>query len=147
MKIYLAHPISGMSADEVFDYYDTTNNALRFDYEVLYPMLGKGYMRNEVEFKAHGYDNMPVSTNHAIMNRDQWMVDQCDILFLDFTGAKSISIGCCMELAWAKLLKKHTVVVLDKDNIHKHAFVLECAHVIFETYDEAISYLIELANH
>jgi len=141
MKLYLAHPISGQSAEYIFKYYDGAIEELKGNFEILYPMLGKGYFRNNPieKFKPAGYTISPVSTNHAIKERDKWMVTQSDIVFLDFTGAASISIGCCMELAWADLLGKHTVVVID--DLHNHAFVLDCADIVFTNYDEAIAYL------
>jgi nucleoside 2-deoxyribosyltransferase len=138
VNIYLAHPFSGQSAEEVFGYYDSLKKELSDYYSIFCPMTGKDYMRNEIKFRGEGYFK-PTATNHAIKNRDQWMVRESDVVFLDFTGAKSISIGCCMELAWANILGKHTVVVVDE--IHKHAFVLESADIIFETSEEAIQYL------
>jgi nucleoside 2-deoxyribosyltransferase len=142
MKIYLAHPISGQSADVVYGYYDNAVKLLKDSYEILYPMMGKRYLRTEIKFKAEGYGN-PVSTNHAIKERDKWMVQESDIVFIDFTGSTIVSMGCCMELAWADLLGKHTIVVLEKENIHRHAFILDSADIVFETYDEAIEYLRE----
>jgi nucleoside 2-deoxyribosyltransferase len=146
LKIYLAHPISGLSADEVYEYYDKAVRELKDNFEILYPMLGKRYLRNEIKFKAEGYQN-PVNTNHAIKERDKWMIQESDIVFIDFTGSKIVSMGCCMELAWADLLGKHTIVVLEKGNIHRHAFILDSADIVFETYDEAIEYLKEFKEN
>jgi len=144
MKIYCAHPICGLQAEEIIKYYDEVVERLSdFGYEVFHPIVEKGYMRNEVKFKAEGFGD-PVSTNHAISERDKWMVMNCDILFLNLLGTKTISIGCVMELAWAQILNKHTIVVMEKDNIHRHAFVLEAADVVFEDYDDAIEYLGKL---
>jgi nucleoside 2-deoxyribosyltransferase len=103
-------------------------------------MTAKGYLRTEIKFKASGYQN-PVSTNHAIYERDKWMVEQCDIVLMDLTYAKFASIGCTMELAWASLLNKHTIIVMGEDNVHRHAFILEAADIIFATMDDAIGYL------
>ena len=113
----------------------------------LHPMAGKGSLRCELEFKAHGYDNDPLTSNHAILQRDTWMVQQADIVFLNLANAKErVSIGCCMELALAYYLRKYTVVVLPKDNIHNHAFVLEASDVIFEEENEAIAYINKLID-
>jgi hypothetical protein len=57
-----------------------------------------------------------------------------------------VSIGCVMELAWASLLGKYTIVIMEKENIHNHAFILEAADIIFENYYDAIEYLKKLAN-
>ena len=141
MKIYLALPISGRGYDDVVEDIFMLKKILEnIGYEVLQPMTAKGYLRTEVEFKAHGYDN-PVSTNHAIAERDKWMVQQSDIILMDLSQAKSISIGCMMELAWGALLGKHTIVVMGEGNPHRHAFVIEAADIIFSNTDAAIGYL------
>lgn len=143
MKIYCAHPISGLSGDEVINYYTNIHKVLKdIGYTVFQPMTAKGYFRPEKEFKACNYANgHPTSTNHAIKERDQWMVINSDIVLVDFTGAKEKSIGCVSELAWGDILHKQTIVVMDKNNVHQHAFTLEEADIVFETLDEALDYL------
>lgn len=144
MKIYLARPISGLSYDEIFGYYEDVSLTLSgFGYTILHPMTAKGILRNEVEFKASGYDN-PVSSNHAIVERDKWMVTQADVVYANLEEAKAISIGCVTELAWAQILGKHTVVVMEEGNPHQHAFVIEAADIIFGTRHEGIDYLEKL---
>jgi hypothetical protein len=137
--------MSGLSFDEVMSYYSKAKDDLCGVFEILNPMMGKENIKHEVELKPSGYTD-PIITNHAIHERDKWMVQTSDIVFVDFTGAKSVSIGCCMELAWADILGKHTVVVLDKDDIHKHAFVLDTADIIFESYDDAVGYLTQFGG-
>lgn len=147
MKIYLAGSISGQKGDIVIDYFTLTTSFLRsLGFEVIHPMIAKGYFRNEIKFKSEGYTDRPMSTNHAIIERDRWMVEQCDILYCNLTMAEIVSIGSCMELAWGHLLGKHTVIAMQPDNIHRHAFVMEAADVIFEAHQEALEYLTELLN-
>jgi len=145
MKIYLAHQISGSSFDEVVKYFEETRGELDdWDYDVYSPMTAKGYLRTEIEFKAHGYDN-PVSTNHAIFERDKWMISQVDIVYVNLMGMSSTSIGCMMELAWASLLGKHTIVAMEQNNPHRHAFVLEAADIVFDDFESAMDYLEKLS--
>lgn len=142
MKLYLAGPISGLSYQEVVDRYAKLEQDLNA-FQLLSPMTGKGYLRNQIELKAHGYGN-PVSTNHAIFERDTWMVARCDVMLALLKNSQHVSIGTCMELAIAAHLGKHTVTVMEKDNVHQHSFVLEASDIVFNTYDEAIAYLNEL---
>ena len=144
-KIYIAHPISLCNPGEVFEYFDNMKTELGSKYEVLSPMVYKDHLRYAPEFRAEGYAH-PVSSNHAVFERDTWMVNQSDVVLCDFTGSSKASIGCSMELAIASWLHKHTVVVLPNDNIHNHAFVREAADIIFETLEEAIKYLEVLAG-
>lgn len=149
MRIYFARGISGCAKEEVCKYYDYVNRRFTLlGLEVFTPAIELDALRCDTEFKSHGYDNIPTSTNHAIVQRDFWFVAQSDIVFVDFEACefnkKVVSMGCCMELAVAHWLRKHTIVVLSKDNIHNHAFVLECADVIFYTHMEATEYLEKL---
>lgn len=143
-KIYLAHPISLLSADEVFTYFDSMKTKLSDYFDVLSPMCGKEQLRTEKEFRKEGYGD-PITKNHAIFGRDTWMVNQSDIVLCDFTGSTIPSIGCCMELAIASWEHKHTVVVMDEENIHNHAFINEAADIIFDNTEDAIDYLIQIA--
>lgn len=149
-KIYLAGPISGKSFEEVMNRYNEKIAILTdFGYTVLSPMTGKQHFQGTQSFDSHGDDN-PISTNHAIFERDQWMVTQADVVLVDLSNApERVSIGSMFELAWASLLHKHTVVIMKHDplnhNIHNHAFVLEAADIILPDLQAAYDYLRTLA--
>ncbi len=143
LSVYCAHPISGLGWDEVVTYYDDIKLTLEsMEFDVFHPMTGKSEIRAEVGEKFHAINFKSVlASNHAIFERDQWMVRNCDILYLDLTGATYASIGCMMELAWASLLGKYTIVVMEKGNVHEHAFTVEAADVIFKDTSTALAYL------
>lgn len=144
-KIYLAGPISGLSYDEVTDFFTSKYEKLKDFYDITHPMLGKDYLRNELEFKAHGYGN-PISTNHSITLTDFWRVDQSDILFIDFSsGVDRVSIGGVAEMSRAFAKNKLIITVLPDNNIHNHAFILEMSTTIFKTNEEAIDYLLNIS--
>lgn len=143
MRIYLAGPISGLSYDEVVNRIEEITEQLSH-HIILSPMTGKEYLRTELSLKSHDYSN-PISTNHAIFNRDMWMVEQSDIVFADLTlGKDRVSIGTVMELAWASILRKHIIVIMNDKNIHYHAFVIEAADIIFDNLNDALIYLKKL---
>ena len=144
MKVYVAGPISGKTADETFAYFEGVESRLEaIGFEVLTPMKGKNHLRKEGVFKPSGY-TYPLSTNHAIFNRDHWMVSQADVILVNLLESERVSIGSMFELAWASHMDKHVVVVMPEEGIHTHSFVLEAANVIFRSLDEAITYLTEL---
>lgn len=146
-KIYCCHPISGLSADEVFDYYIDVQKRLSSCYQVMIPMTGKSSLRCEKEFRSEGYKDNPLTTNHAIYERDKWMVTQADILYVNLIGAtERVSVGTMFEMAWGALLGKYVVLVMESESVHRHAFVLEAADVIFQSGQEAEDYLITLAK-
>lgn len=144
--IYLAHYISGYGYDEVVKYFKNTSTELKkMGYDVLHPMTGKEYLRNEIKFKAEGY-NHPLSNNHSIVERDRWMVNQSDIVYCNLVGAKLVSIGSMFEIAWARMLGKFIILSMEKENIHQHAFVIENASVVYETHEEALQLLEKMIN-
>jgi len=146
MKIYLARPISGKTKDNVFDNYLRTIEWLSGrNVQILCPMMGKNFLRTDPNEKYKPVDNLhPITTNHAIFERDIWMVKQSDVIFMDLIDADHVSIGCIMELAIAASEEKHTILAMEEGNIHEHAFVVEAADIRFYTYDDAIEYLLKL---
>ncbi len=143
LKVYCAHPISGETWENVVGYYEAIKIKLtQLGFQVFHPMTGKSEIRTEIKERFQPANSKStVASNHAIFERDRWMVSQADVLYLDLTGATMTSIGCMMELAWASLLDKYTVVIMEKDNIHMHAFVLEAADIIFNDEETALTYL------
>ena len=147
MKIYLAHPITGLTREEVVGYYQRMTVGLESrGYVVLCPMTGKGDIRVEKEYRATGYEDIPAATNHAIFERDKWMVEQCDVLLCDLSDKSERYIGCIMELAWGSLLGKHTILVMPEDSEYRHAFMLEAADVCFVNLLDALDYLRKLSK-
>ena len=145
--IYCVHPISGLSADEVFTYYTAIKERLSKYYDVLIPMTGKKSLRCAKEFRSEGYVGNPLTTNHAIFERDRWMVTQSDIIYANLMGAtEQVSIGSMFELAWASLLGKYVVLAMDEDGVHNHAFVKEAADTVFYSSEEAEAYLETFAK-
>ena len=69
------------------------------------------------------------------------MVMQSDVIYANLLGAKEKSIGSIAEIAWAYLLKKLVVIAMEKDNIHKHSFILSMTNVIFDNEKDALGYL------
>ena len=145
LKIYFAGPISGKSGDDVFGYYRSIEKEFAGLATVLSPMTGKAELRFEKSYDPKGYDS-PVATDHAIVERDLWMVKQADVVFANLYRSAWVSIGTISELAWAHQLGKHTVLAMEDENVHEHAFVLQMADIRFKQPREARDYLLGLAR-
>ena len=146
MKIYIAGPITGLSYDQVMGRFKEQSDTLKsYGYDVLCSMVGKDYLKDEKFLHGEGYAT-PASNSHAIKGRDMWMVRQCDVILIDFSAGDVASIGSCFEMAWANMLGKHIVVVVPEGNIHQHAFVTECADIVFPAIEDAYRYLKDLAE-
>lgn len=147
MKVYLARPISGCKPEFVKDYFEDMRVSLeKFGYEVLTPLSDISELRVNTPIQPIGYEQ-PTITDHAIYERDMWMVEQADILFLYLPNTGNVSIGCVAELIAASRMRKHTVVVIiDENNVHHHAFVHQAADIIFDDLLVAMEYLSRLVK-
>ncbi|KKL04386.1 hypothetical protein LCGC14_2616560, partial [marine sediment metagenome] len=66
----------------------------------------------------------------------------CDAVLCNMLGAKIVSIGSVCEIAWAMLMRKIVVLVMEgRGNVHEHEFLKECA-LVFNDLDTAIGYLL-----
>lgn len=143
-QIYLACPISGLAFDEVEAKYAEKVKRLEKYYDVVIPIVANGCLRGEGSLKAYGFTH-PVVSDHAIVERDRWMVVTSELMLADLTHADRVSIGTMMELAWAHDHGLHTVTVMEPGNIHEHAFVFEASDVVFSNLEDALDYLISIA--
>jgi nucleoside 2-deoxyribosyltransferase len=146
LRIYLAGPITGMSKADVFTYWDDARKTFTdLGYEVFSPMTGKDYFRTDLpseKFKPAGENShSPISCDHAIAHRDMWMVNMVDVVYVNLFKAERVSIGCVTEIAWAKAFGKQIIVSMEDKGVHDHAFIRECATIVFPTPDEAVNYL------
>jgi hypothetical protein len=68
------------------------------------------------------------------------------VFYLNLLACKNnfVSIGGITELAWASVFGVHTIVTMQPDSMHHHAFVLEGADIVLEKHEDAMTYLFNL---
>ena len=135
--IYAVGPITGYSYEEVTGWRDNLKNYLPSNYIVLSPMRGKLYLIKEQKI-ADSYEMHQLSTAKAITRRDYFDCNRCDLILCNFLGAKKVSIGSVMEIAWGYTKKIPIVVMMEKDNIHQHAMINECADFVVDNFEEGV---------
>lgn len=146
-KVYLAGPITGMKYGECTDWRQYARDVLNDSgIEGISPMRGKEYLEETAKDEPFSADGdkfkilSPLSTNRGIITRDRWDATRCDIMLVNFLGAKIASIGTVFEMAWANI--KHTPIVIacEEDNIHwQHGFIKEVVGYRLDTLDKALS--------
>lgn len=141
--VYLAGPISGLNFTEATDWRKETISQLAIvGIRGLSPMRGKEYLASLASISGHGreYEHMGVlSTPRAVMTRDHFDCTRCDVLLVNLLGAKSVSIGTCMELAWAFTRQIPTVCAIEKEgNPHHHMMVSEAIGFRVDSLQAAI---------
>lgn len=135
--LYLAGPITGISFDGCTDWREYVASKLPAHIKGVSPMRGKNYLSKEKKVKD-SYEDQPLSCSKGITCRDRFDTTRCDMVFVNFLGAKKASIGTVMEIAWADMLRKPVVIVMEPDNVHNHSMIRESAGFIVSTLDEGI---------
>lgn len=144
--VYLAGPIAGQ------DYIGATAWRLWATQRLadsgikgLSPMRAKEYLRDvqgDVGFSAtcEEYGHLsPLSGPRGIMTRDRFDATRCDVLWVNLLGAKKVSIGTCMEIAWADLKRTPIVVCIEPDgNPHEHCMITEAIGFRCASLDEGL---------
>jgi hypothetical protein len=137
--VYLAGPITGCS-------YEGCTNWRKYAIAKLAecgiagldPMRGKEYLEAETSV-SDNYSGEVLSCSRGIMTRDHWDCLRCSLLLVNLRHATRVSIGTCMEIAWAWDNGIPVVAVLEPGNPHDHSMINEAIGFKMQSLDEAIS--------
>jgi nucleoside 2-deoxyribosyltransferase len=152
LHCYLAGAITGCSYKKCTEWRDEVKERLEESgyYQAFSPMRGKEFLKNKRKMQPHFDKNFTngarsIYTDQAIYRRDKRDIERADIILFNLAGAERISIGTMFELAWAELLGKFCLVVMEnKNNCHDHGFVTQAASLIVPTLEDAVEYLLEV---
>lgn len=150
-SVYLSGPIDGLTYEEGLDWRTQAKERLaRLNIMGICPQRGKDYlsqmgMMEFAEQEQTFNKNYPMSTAPAVLARDRHDTLACDAILVNFQGARRVSIGTVMEIAWAHLHHKPVVVVIDKDdNLHgRHPMLRECFDIVVNDLEDGIN-IIEI---
>lgn len=131
--VYLGGPITGLTYDGCTEWREFVMDAVGDDINTISPMRGKQRLKEmlsgEVIEDVHDYDYL--ASYKGINCRDYWDVQRCDVVFVNLLGAKKVSIGTVMEIAWARAFDKPVICVMEIDNIHRHSMLeFACGYVV-----------------
>ena len=144
MKVYLAGPITGISWGEATDWRDGVKAKLEDNGIAGFsPLRGKEYLSHETKIDPW-YEDKPMSCPKGLVTRDRFDVQTSDVIIANFLGAERVSIGTCMEIAWADLEQIPVITVMEPDNVHVHAFIQELSGYIVPDLDEAVDIAIRM---
>jgi nucleoside 2-deoxyribosyltransferase len=157
-RVYLAGPITGCTFEgctswrEAFrKYLDDANPNGFYDVnrlELLSPMRGKDYISQLVAAGVDGtvadsYPDHKLSCDRGIMTRDYNDCTTADMVLANFLGAGRVSIGTCMEVAWAYQARIPVIFVMEKTgNVHDHSMMREALGFRAESLEEAAHILL-----
>lgn len=144
--IYLAGPIAGLTYNGAQDWRTEAAQVLDSDkVETLSPMRGKEFLTANGTLGAT-FDGHVLTSDKGINRRD--MLDTCrsTAVLVNLGGAEKVSIGTCMELAWAFMKQIPTIVVMEPGNIHEHAMINDCITYKVSTLEDAYLLVKLLCN-
>lgn len=157
-KVYLAGGISGLKYGDAVNWRnyaakelakgkeikaltDPFGNVLipkNYEHSHIYafsPMRAAGFLE-PMEGMVEAVESL--STIQAILTRDHWDCKTADAILVNLSGMEKVSIGTVMEIAWAYAYRIPTVIVMEKDNIHRHGMIEQSAGWVVESLDEGI---------
>lgn len=144
-RVYFAGPIAGLDYKGATDWREVVAKQLAPDILALSPMRGKDYLAAYTDIGGtpgamHAMNNA-MSTPAAIVTRDRNDTTKSDAVLMNLLGAKKVSIGTMIEAGWADAARVPIVLVIEPDNIHQHAMLIDIAGYIVPTLDEAVHIL------
>jgi nucleoside 2-deoxyribosyltransferase len=103
------------------------------------PVRGKKFMKGVGKLGKTGFDT-PIATAKGVVGRDYRDTCTADIVFVNFIGAKDVSIGTVGEIAWAWANRVPVILVMeDEGNVHDHLFIQEMHCYRTPDLDEGIA--------
>lgn len=139
-KVYLAGPIQGLNYAGATEWRDEAKKLLyEHCIDGYSPMRAKQYLKDEKAIGDNGPYTQPLSTNKAILSRDFRDCTQSDVVIMNLHGAKRVSIGSVMEVAWAHAARVPVILIMEPSgNVHEHCLLCEACNIRVETIEEAV---------
>jgi len=135
--VYLAGPISGINYEEGTGWREYVIENLYDSIQGLSPLRDKEYLKNMGVLEG-SYEKWPLSTQKGIYARDKFDCERADVVLVNFLGAKTVSIGTCMEIAWSSGKGIPVVLIMEHGNVHEHPMILEASPFVVQDIDSAI---------
>lgn len=135
--VYLAGPITGLTYEGATDWRKQAAAALDSDIvQTLSPLRGKDYLLGRGVLHSGDYPEV-MSTAKGINRRDRFDTERSEVILVNLLGATKVSIGTVMEIAWAHQAGNIVLVVMEKDNIHRHAMIEDSTTYLTDNLDHA----------
>ncbi len=144
--VYCVSPITGLSYEEATAWYEDVDHAFPAHIIPVFPLRGKTWLKNETIIAGSYEGRHPLSTQAGIATRTKLEVMRCDSILANFLGAQSKSIGSCFEIAWAHLLHKPIVVIMEPSNVHQHPILCDSASMIVPTLEQGLDVMKRLIS-
>jgi nucleoside 2-deoxyribosyltransferase len=142
--VYLAGPITGLNFAGCTNWRDFAVVELaRAGIDGFSPMRAKDSLKQIPTLSGTGeeYQHLTVfASPRGVMTRDRFDCTRCDVLLVNLLGAKAVSIGTVMEIAWADGKRIPIVCAIEESgNCHEHMMIREALGYRVPTLEEALN--------
>ena len=147
--VYLAGPITGLSYSGCTEWRAAAIERLATEgIKGLSPMRAKEYLSHltNISGTGHDYGHLGVfASPRGVMTRDRFDCTRCDVLLVNLLGAKAVSIGTVMEIAWADGKRTPIIVAIEPSgNPHEHMMIHEAIGFRVESLEDALATAIAI---
>jgi nucleoside 2-deoxyribosyltransferase len=119
-RIYLAGPITGLTYEESVTWRKQVSDVLTpLGIQCFCPMRTKDALSGPTHLQTL------LRAPRSIQVRDHNDCIHADCLLVNFLGAKRVSIGTVMEIAWAYTRQIPVVCLMEPGNLHDHEMIQE----------------------
>lgn len=125
--VYEAGPITGCTLAEATEWRERLRSLLPPEIRLANPLRQQAILKDQNEIFQGGYDSDLYNNRRALTVRDRFDCMRADLVFVNFLGAKRVSIGTVCECAWADSHRIPLVIAMEADNIHRHEMITEMA--------------------
>lgn len=143
-SVYLSGPITGLTFQGATDWRQYAIESLKTKaIQGISPMRAKDYLASlNGPISGHGreYAQLGVlSTSAAVVARDRFDTQRCDVMLMNLLGADRVSIGTMVEIGWADAARVPIIGIMEPEgNVHDHMFVNQMIGFRVKTLDEAL---------
>ena len=128
-RIYLAGPMGGLTYKEANHWRQFVSRSLYHasDGQIVSfsPMRGVERPKSSETALTNNDSCRPFVTPRTIIVRDYVDCQKADLIFVNFLGAKTLSIGTIMEIGFAYAHRIPIVAVIESDNVHANHPMME----------------------
>jgi hypothetical protein len=141
--IYLAGAMGGLSVADANGWRMDCERELKTCYNVLNPISVQ--FEKDPSFVFSSIE--PNLTGQQVTVKDRFYIDQSDFILVNLTDPKAVSIGTVWEMGYAYGKGKNIVTVcpVGTNWYDGHPFITHFSHVIFQTLEEAMDFLNDIA--
>jgi hypothetical protein len=138
--VYAAGPISGLSYGDSTDWRGYVDKNIDPKIQVWSPMRHKEYLAGESQIEG-SYEDTIMSSQKGIMARDHFDTTRVKVVLVNLLGAKRVSIGTVIEIAWTYPMRTPVVLAIEDGNVncHIHPMLLEAVGFRSSSLDECIA--------